>query len=148
MYQSGLYWKFIGAAQLLAGFLLLTQRYAKLGAVINLPIVANVFVITLSYYFAYTPVITGLMLLANLLLIVWDWHDLRVLVNKPQLNVAGGTLEKDKVWEVAGLLMFLLTFGYRLFVDAYNVFLWSAGCMLIGLVALVIGVRRWKRQRY
>jgi hypothetical protein len=31
MCQSGLYWQFIGWAQLLAGLLLLTQRYALLG---------------------------------------------------------------------------------------------------------------------
>ena len=51
LYQSGLYWKFLGCAQLLAGFLLMTQRYSKLGALINFPIIANVFVITISYYF-------------------------------------------------------------------------------------------------
>lgn len=28
MYQSGLYWKFIGVCQLLAGFLLMTQRFS------------------------------------------------------------------------------------------------------------------------
>jgi hypothetical protein len=65
MYQSGLYWKFIGLGQLLAGFLLMTQRYSKLGALINFPIIANIFVITLSYYFAFTPIIVGLMLLAT-----------------------------------------------------------------------------------
>ncbi len=69
MYQSGLYWRFIGVGQLIAGFLLMTQRYAKLGALVNLPIILNIFIITLSYYFAFTPVITGLMLLANLALI-------------------------------------------------------------------------------
>ena len=50
LYQSGLYWNFIGFGQLVAGLLLMTQRYAKLGAIINFPIVANVFVITLSYH--------------------------------------------------------------------------------------------------
>ena len=54
MYASGLYWKFIGWAQLLSGLLLMTQRFSKLGALLNLPIIGNIFVITLSYYFAYT----------------------------------------------------------------------------------------------
>ncbi len=62
LYQTGLYWQFIGWAQLLAGFLLMTQRFAKLGAVVNLPIILNVFVITISMEFGGTPVITGLML--------------------------------------------------------------------------------------
>ncbi|MBO6534282.1 MAG: DoxX family protein [Muricauda sp.] len=81
MYQSGLYWKFIGMAQLIAGFLLMTQRFSKLGALINLPIILNVFIITLSYYFAYTPVITGSMLVANLLLIIWEWNEIKILCN-------------------------------------------------------------------
>lgn len=81
MYQSGLYWKFIGMAQLIAGFLLMTQRFSKLGALINLPIILNVFIITLSYYFAYTPVITGSMLFANLLLIIWEWNEIKILCN-------------------------------------------------------------------
>ena len=32
MYQSGLYWQFLGWAQLVAGLLLLTQRFALLEA--------------------------------------------------------------------------------------------------------------------
>ena len=72
LYQTGLYWQFIGWTQLLAGFFLMTQRFAKLGAVLNLPIILNVFVITISMEFGGTPVITGLMLAANLLLIVYE----------------------------------------------------------------------------
>lgn len=70
LYQSGLYWQFIGISQLIAGFVLMTQRYSKLGAILNFPIILNIFVVTLSYYFAYTPVITGPILLANFLLII------------------------------------------------------------------------------
>lgn len=45
VYQSGLYWKFLGLGQLIAGGLLLTQRYTKLGAMIYLPIIINVYII-------------------------------------------------------------------------------------------------------
>jgi len=54
MYQTGLYWNF-------------------LGAVLFLPIVANVFVITISLGFRGTPWITGMMLLAVLYLCLWDY---------------------------------------------------------------------------
>ena len=33
LYQSGLYWSFLGWSQLIAGALLMTQRFAALGAV-------------------------------------------------------------------------------------------------------------------
>jgi hypothetical protein len=67
MYQSGLYWQFIGWVQLGAGLLLLTQRYALPGELVYLSIIADIFVITVSCDFGGTPVITGLMLLAGLL---------------------------------------------------------------------------------
>ena len=50
----------------MAGLLLLTQRYALLGALAYVSIMANILVITLSYDFGGTPIITGL-LLAGLL---------------------------------------------------------------------------------
>jgi hypothetical protein len=78
----------------------MTQRYAKLGALVNLPIIANVFVITLSYYFAYTPVVTGLMLLANIMLIIWDWNTLKVLINKKPVFNLKPRLENDVVWQI------------------------------------------------
>lgn len=132
LYASGTYWQFIGLAQLLAGSLLMTQRYAKLGAVMNLPIIANVFVITISYDFAYTPVITAAMLLANLLLIAWHWDELRVLVNQVALPAAPQRLETHRLWEWIGLGMWLFTVGYRIQVDAYDLWFWALGCGLLG----------------
>lgn len=144
LYQSGLYWKFIGLGQLIAGFLLMTQRFAKLGALVNFPIISNIFVITLSYYFALTPVITGLMLLANIGLIVWDWDTLKVLINLPHQTKEEPRLENDRTWQFTGLTLFLFTFLYRLINDSYDVFLWAGGCIVVGLVGLIIGLRRKK----
>ena len=147
LYQSGLYWKFIGIGQLIAGFLLMTQKYAKLGALLNLPIVLNIFVITLSYYFAFTPVITGLLLLANILLIAWDWNELRVLINLLPRADTRDRLEKDRLWTTVGLILFSFTFIYRIFVDKYDMVFWFAVCALIGIVGLVLGISREKKRR-
>lgn len=145
MYESGLYWKFIGLSQLFAGLLLMTQRYAKLGALVNLPIILNIFVITLSYYFAYTPVITGLMLLANLILIAWDWNELKILFNlTPQIDNTD-CLEKLKIWEITGLLLFIFTFAYRAFITKYHLGYWLIICILIGIVGLILGLKKNKR---
>ena len=140
LYQSGLYWQFIGLGQLLAGFLLLTQRYSKLGALISLPITTNIFIITLSYYFAFTPVITGGMLLANILLLAWDWDSLRVLLNLPHQSIDKNRLENAKVWETTGLLLFAFTFIYRVAVDKYDVIFWAVICFLIGIVGFGVGM--------
>lgn len=74
MYQSGIYWRFIGVAQLVAGVLLLVPATSTLGAVLFFPIILNIFVITVSLHFTGTPVITGLMLLASTFLLCWDYH--------------------------------------------------------------------------
>jgi hypothetical protein len=144
MYQSGLYWQFLGWAQLLAGLLLLTQRFALLGAVLFLPIIANIFVITLSYDFAYTPVITGLMLLATGLLLLWDWNRLRVLLNLPVVEEHTSPLFESPLWAWVGAVLFSFTAGYRALIDHYNLLLWMGGCVGVGLVALLLA---WQQAR-
>ncbi len=147
MYQSGLYWQFIGVAQCVAGLLLLTQRYALLGALAYVSIMANIFVITISYDFAGTPVITGLMLLAGLLLLAWDWNRLRVVANQPAVPETTSPLFASRLWEVVGLVLFAFTAGYRAFTDQYNLLLWVGVCVLVGAAGLVLAWRQLRPGR-
>lgn len=142
LYQSGLYWKFLGIGQVVAGFLLMTQKYAKLGALMFLPIISNIFVITVSYDFKGTPVITGLMLLANILLVIWDWDELKILFNLTPEIENKNTWMNDKVWEITGLALFLFDASYRFFTTGYNIFLWFGICSLIAITGLIIGLKR------
>ena len=144
MYQSGIYWQFIGWGQLLAGTLLMTQRYAKLGAILYFPIITNIFVITISYNFANTPIVTGLMLLANMLLIFWDWNELRILVKLPYISPNASSIEKYKIWELTGLALFTFTLGYRLITDKYDALFWFSICCLIGVVGFFMGLKKTK----
>ena len=77
LYQSGIYWNFLGLCQIAGAILLLIPRTATLGAVIFFPIILNIFVITVSMHFAGTPIIAGLMLLANIYLLCWDYDRLK-----------------------------------------------------------------------
>ncbi|WP_156113401.1 hypothetical protein [Wocania ichthyoenteri] len=147
MYQSGLYWEFIGIGQLIAGFFLMTQKFSKLGALMNLPIIINIFIITLSYYFAYTPVVTGLMLIANLMLIIWEWNEIKILFNLTPNIDKSIRLEKDCFWQIIGLILFLFTFTYRLLIDKYDIIFWGVSCLLIGLIGLIIGLYRKKKRK-
>ncbi|WP_261663555.1 hypothetical protein [Deinococcus sp. Marseille-Q6407] len=78
--ETGTYYQFIGAAQLLAGLLILIPRTAAVGAVLYLCIITNIFVLTVSLGFGGTTVITGLMLLAALYLLAWDYPRWRSLL--------------------------------------------------------------------
>ncbi|MDQ2771204.1 MAG: hypothetical protein M3Y54_11970 [Bacteroidota bacterium] len=141
MYQSGLYWQFIGVAQCVAGLLLLTQRFGLLGALAYVPIMANIFVITISYDFGGTSVITGLMLLAGLLLLAWDWNRLRVVLNQPTVSETTSPLFESRLWEVVGAVLFVFTASYRTLTDRYNLLLWLGICGLVGAAGL--GLAWW-----
>jgi uncharacterized membrane protein YphA (DoxX/SURF4 family) len=53
------YYRFVGVLQLVAAALLMIPRTAALGAVVYLPIILNIFVITVSVNFGGTILITG-----------------------------------------------------------------------------------------
>jgi uncharacterized membrane protein YphA (DoxX/SURF4 family) len=80
MYRTGFYWRFLGLCQLAAAALLLIPRTATIGALVYFPLILNIFVITVSLHFTGTPFITGLMLLANLYLLCWDYDKLKHLI--------------------------------------------------------------------
>src|SRR6187200_2416874 len=64
LYDTGFYYEFIGWAQLIAALLLLFPRTAHIGALMFLPIIANIAVLTTSVGFAGTWLLTILMTLA------------------------------------------------------------------------------------
>ena len=144
LYESGVYWRFLGWAQLITGTLLLTQRYAKLGAVLFLPIITNVFVITISYDFRGTPIITGLMLLSTLFLLVWDWDSLKILINKTPTHSTEKRLEDDRAWVYLGIVFLIVTVLSRLFLHNETVFFSFLALFIIGTIGLVIGYKRRK----
>lgn len=117
--NSSVYWEFIGCSQIIAGALLMTQKFARLGSVVFLPIIANIFIITVAYGFSGTPIITGLMLLANIYLLVWEAPTLQYLV----INPTPTTLpmhdyvkpKNSNLWIVTGLLLLItIVIGMRL----------------------------------
>lgn len=79
LYRTGIYWNFLGLLQLLIAVLLLIPRTATLGALLYLPVAVNIFVIVVSMRFTGTSVIAGLMLLANLYLLFWDYPKMHAI---------------------------------------------------------------------
>ena len=144
LYESGIYWRFLGFAQFITGTLLLTQRFAKLGAILFLPIIANIFVITISYDFRGTPIITGLMLISTLFLLYWDWDSFKILFNKTPTNSTKKRLEDDNIWIYLGFVFLIITVLSKLFIDNKNIFFSFLTIFIIGTVGLIIGYNRRK----
>ena len=78
-FQTGYYYTFVGVLQVIAGVLLLIPRTALLGAIIYLPIILNILVLSLSVRFQGSLLTAPLMLLANLYLLCWDYHRFRLI---------------------------------------------------------------------
>ncbi|MCB0463956.1 MAG: hypothetical protein R2816_07875 [Flavobacteriaceae bacterium] len=81
LYQAGWYWNFLGFMQLLVALLLVIPRTAFLGALMYLPIIINILVIVVAMNFRGTPIIVGLMLLANIYLLFWDYKKVKQIVS-------------------------------------------------------------------
>lgn len=143
LYQSGLYWNFLGWSQLIAGLLLMTQRYATIGALVFFPITVNIFFISISYYFAGTPIITGLLLLANIFLLLWDYDKFLPLIRADR-NQKVNTYDKNSnyiLWDYIGIILFLTTVVYVIIYDR-NPILWFVICVVLGLAGLILNVIR------
>jgi hypothetical protein len=72
MYQTGPFWVFIGASQMVASLLLLIPSTATLGAVLFLPIVFSIVLITWGIGFSGTVWVTSGMLVSTVYLLAWD----------------------------------------------------------------------------
>lgn len=150
MHQSGLYWRFLGATQIVASILLMIPRTAHLGALIFFPLILNIFVITISMEFKGTPVVTGLMVLASLLLVAWDYHRWRSLLTTEPLLAE--TVEPrplsmlERATYTLGALFGVTFFlGTRSLVPKYAVMPSLIGAAAAVVTVLILAMRRpWR----
>ncbi len=80
-YDLGLYGQFIAFSQIVIGFLLLTNRFRIVGAIMLLPMLSNILMITISLGWNGTPYIVTFFLLLNLLLLLLDYHKLKFILS-------------------------------------------------------------------
>ena len=144
MYSTGMYWNFLGWGQFISGALLMTQRFSTVGAMVFLPVILNVFMITHSIDFGSgTPLVTTLMLLGTIYLIAWDYKKWIILFypdHRIKLDLT--TQPRDQfmthpIWTVTGIIFIVLSvypwmFQWRHFA------LWCLLMVVIGVGTFVI----------
>jgi uncharacterized membrane protein YphA (DoxX/SURF4 family) len=141
MYQSGFYWQFIGWVQLMAGFLLMSQRFSTPGAVFFFPIMLNIFIITISFNWVGVLTITFLMLLINIYLLLWDWNKLKFIVlPKPQNYIDNDAeFSKRNVWTYVGIFYFLFVVLIRnAMINKYLTNSFSINYVLVGAILMTL----------
>ena len=109
LYQTGFYYQFIGWAQMIAAILLLFPRTAHWGALMFLPIIVNITVLTSSVGFVGTWLVTLLMSFAALWLVAWEYDRLKPILfstrSQPARRLPMQMIAIPLVFAVAGALM-------------------------------------------
>lgn len=80
LHHTGYYYTFIGIAQVLAATLLLIPRTVILGALLYLPIIVNILILSYAVRFEGSIVTSPLMVLANLYILAWNYDRLRFVL--------------------------------------------------------------------
>lgn len=80
LHHTGYYYTSIGYAQLLAGVFLLIPGTVLLGAMIYLPIILNICILSLAVRFEGSIVTSPLMVFANLYLLAWHYDKLKYIL--------------------------------------------------------------------
>jgi uncharacterized membrane protein YphA (DoxX/SURF4 family) len=80
LHHTGYYYTFIGVAQVTAAILLLIPRTALLGALLYLPIILNICILSLAVRFDGSLITSPLMVLADLYLLCWDYNKLKYIL--------------------------------------------------------------------
>lgn len=111
-HATGLFYQFVGALQLTAAVLLITQRHATLGVALLAPILAAIFVLCWSTGVVPTAIVVTLMSLGLLALILWDIQRWKALLGMTTpAPPAAHPMVNMRLWSRCGWLILLLYFG-------------------------------------
>ncbi|EMR00921.1 hypothetical protein [Cesiribacter andamanensis] len=148
-YQLGMYARFIAISQVLIGLLLLTRRFATLGAVMLVPMLLNIFMITVSQNWAGTPYIIAVLLLMNAALLADEYPRLRLLLgDDPRQLPTGIPLRRqpglDGAWG-ASFAVFMLGVVLVPYISWYQWLLGAGGLGFVGLSLYSLRMR-WRQR--
>ncbi len=145
MYQTGAFWHFIGFMQIAAAILLLIPATATLGAVVFLPIIFSIVLITWGIGFQATIWVTLFMLIAMIYLVCWDLDKVWAAASQiletrkgPGL-MTGATVVEKSGWVLGGLIGMALVMTTRGYVPGS----WLPGLFFTGVGAFLLVVGSW-----
>jgi uncharacterized membrane protein YphA (DoxX/SURF4 family) len=107
-HATGFFYGVVGAVQLTAAALLVSQRFALLGALVALPVLAAILAFCWSTGVVPTAIVVTLMMLATLALIAWDGHRLRGLVSDTPTATVPAAPIATGLWVACGVAVCLL----------------------------------------
>ncbi|MAE86167.1 MAG: hypothetical protein CMB80_25745 [Flammeovirgaceae bacterium] len=128
-YDLALYARFIAFSQIIIGYLLLTIRYRLLGAIMAVPLVLNILMVTISQNWRGTPFVLSVLLLMVVFLLVMEGKRLLGIVGIHAIaNFTEYTRKGTIIWGI-GLVLNLIS----IYISFFNVHI-GWGISIIGLV--------------
>lgn len=136
-YGLGLYARFIGWSQIIAGLLLLSQRFATLGAILTFPIILNIFMVTISLKWQGTPYVNFFLILLNAWLLIYDYPKLKFILTDRLEKIKAIPLERenhkaDIVWAIC-IISILLS----VLISYFNLYLAWTVCVAAVLTIII-----------
>ena len=111
-HATGRFYQFVGALQLTAAVLLITQRHATLGAALVAPILVAILVFCWSTGVVPTAIVVTLMSVGLLALILWDMQRWKALLGMTTpVPPTAHPVVNMRLWSRCGWLILLLYFG-------------------------------------
>lgn len=115
-HATGWFYQYVGAMQLITATLLITQRFANVGALLAVPITATITAFCWSTQVYPTAVVITLMFLGSLGLALWDLPRWRLAFapddRAQELVVPPRTARVDlRLWQLCGLAIVTLYFA-------------------------------------
>jgi hypothetical protein len=94
---------FIAWSQVIIGLLLLSQRFATIGAIMCVPLISNILIVTVSLGFRGTPYLNAFLLGLNIFLLAADYHKIKFLFmddlsEARQISLRRTNLKIDLLW--------------------------------------------------
>lgn len=110
-HSTGFFYQFVGAVQIGIAVLLMTQRFAGLGAMLALPVFTTILVFCWSTKVYFTAVMVTLMFFGTLLLVSWEFPKWRRLVEPDAPDLARDAPVDQSLWRWCGIAILLLYLG-------------------------------------
>ena len=82
----GLYARFIAVSQVIIGYMMLTLRFRTLGAIMMVPLVLNILMVTISQEWRGTPFVLAVLLMMVIYLLLMDIYRLLPLIGVRPVN--------------------------------------------------------------
>lgn len=146
-YNLGLYSVFIAYSQIMIGFMLLVKRFATLGAVMAIPMFANILMITISLHWEGTPYVVAFFLLCNIYLLIYDYHKIKFLITDDSKSIQHIPIKRNDtqldILYIIGLIIILISVSIRELHEKIPKILAYIG---LGSFVFVYGYGLWKNR--